>query len=110
MKDVIRDMGLDDKTLPSRLCLNLISRSKDQLQTPDDFESGARAAGDYRMERVAKAYLEYQKRLKTANALDFDDKMCIRDRTTTVQRKPCRLSGKRSICICRRSVFWTFGM
>ncbi len=73
MKDVIRDMGLDDKTLPSRLCLNLISRSKDQLQTPDDFESGARAAGDYRMERVAKAYLEYQKRLKTANALDFDD-------------------------------------
>ena len=73
MKDVVRDMGLDDKFLPARLCLNLISKAKDKLQSPEDFARQAEAAGDYRMERIAKAYAEYQKRLRAANAVDFDD-------------------------------------
>lgn len=73
MKDIIRDMGLDDKAFPARLCLSLVSKAKDKLQSPADFASAAKASGDYRMERIAKAYAEYQKRLKTANALDFDD-------------------------------------
>lgn len=73
MKDVVRDMGLDDKLLPARLCLNLISKAKDKLQSPEDFARQAEAAGDYRTERIAKAYAEYQKRLRAANAVDFDD-------------------------------------
>ena len=73
MKDVVRDMGLDDKLLPARLCLNLISKAKDKLRSPEDFARQAEAAGDYRMERIAKAYAEYQKRLRAANAVDFDD-------------------------------------
>ena len=73
MKDVVRDMGLDDKLLPARLCLNLLSKAKDKLQSPEDFARQAEAAGDYRMERIAKAYAEYQKRLRSANAVDFDD-------------------------------------
>ena len=73
MKDVLKDMQLDEKSFPPRLFLTLISRAKDKMQTPSDFEKEAAAAGDYRMETCAGAYAEYQKRLKEANALDFDD-------------------------------------
>jgi len=73
MRDVIRDMGLDDKSFPSRLCLSIISKAKDKLQDPAAFAAAAAAGGDFRLERIARAYDEYQKRLRAANALDFDD-------------------------------------
>ena len=73
MKDVLKDMQLDEKSFPPKLFLNLISRAKDQMQEPDEFDRIASNAGDFRMEKCATAYAEYQKRLKEANALDFDD-------------------------------------
>lgn len=73
MRDITREMGLDDKSFPPRLCLSIISKAKDRMQTPEEFETAARGAGDYRLERIAKAYGMYQKRLREANALDFDD-------------------------------------
>ena len=73
MKDVIKDMNLDEKTFSPKLFLSLISRAKDQMQTPEEFECVAANSGDFRMEKAAAAYGEYQKRLKDANALDFDD-------------------------------------
>ena len=73
MKDVIKDLQLDEKSFPPRLFLNLISKAKDKQQDPDAFEREANASGDYRMEKAATAYGEYQKRLREANALDFDD-------------------------------------
>ncbi|MDD7772203.1 MAG: UvrD-helicase domain-containing protein, partial [Firmicutes bacterium] len=73
MKDVIRDMHLDDRTFPARLVLSHISRAKDRQQSPGDFAGTAKGSGDYRMEIIARAYAEYQRRLKEANALDFDD-------------------------------------
>ena len=73
MKDVIKDLQLDEKSFPPRLFLNLISKAKDKQQDPDAFEREADASGDYRMEKAATAYGEYQKRLREANALDFDD-------------------------------------
>lgn len=73
MKDVLREMGLDDKTLPPRLCLSIISRAKDRMQSPAEFEAASQSAGDYRLKLVAKAYAAYQKRLQEADALDFDD-------------------------------------
>ena len=73
MKDVLKDMNLDEKSFPPKLFLGLISKAKDQMQTPEEFERVASAAGDFRMEKAAEAYAEYQKRLKEANALDFDD-------------------------------------
>ena len=73
MKDVIRDMHLDEKSFPPKLFLNLISRAKDQMQEPEDFDRIAASSGDYRMEKAAQAYEEYQKRLREANAVDFDD-------------------------------------
>ena len=73
MKDVIRDLELDEKVFPPRLCLNIISQAKDKLQTPQEFAAAAQAAGDYRMGYMAKLYEAYQDRLVAANALDFDD-------------------------------------
>ena len=73
MKDVLQDMGLDEKSFPAKLVLNQISKAKDQLQGPEEYAEIARNAGDFRLERIAQAYSDYQKRLKAANAMDFDD-------------------------------------
>ena len=73
MKDVIRDLQLDEKSFPPRMLLNLISRAKDQMQSPEEFAKTAAVSGDYRMERAATAYELYETRLQEANALDFDD-------------------------------------
>ena len=73
MKDIIKNMMLDEKSFPPKLFLNLISRAKDQMQSPEEFDRAAAMSGDFRMEKAASAYAEYQKRLKEANAVDFDD-------------------------------------
>ena len=73
MKDILKDMSLDEKSFPPKLFLSLISRAKDQMQSPEEFDRAASFSGDFRMEKAAMAYAEYQKRLKEANALDFDD-------------------------------------
>ncbi len=73
MKDILKDMSLDEKSFPPKLFLNLISKAKDRMQTPEAFDRAASFSGDFRMEKAALAYTEYQKRLKEANAVDFDD-------------------------------------
>ena len=73
MKDVLHDMGLDEKSFPAKAVLCHISKAKDQLQGPEEYAEIAHEAGDFRMERIAQAYSDYQKRQKAANAMDFDD-------------------------------------
>ena len=73
MKEVIRDMGLDDKTFPAKYVLTVISREKDKMVTPDQLLERAEANGDIRLLHTARAYQKYQNRLKENNALDFDD-------------------------------------
>ena len=73
IKDVLKELNMDEKAFPPRLCLSVISRAKDKAQHPDAFAKVADRAGDYRMEKIAQIYEGYQKRLHDANALDFDD-------------------------------------
>ena len=73
MKDIIRDMGLDDKTFPPRAVLNAISKEKDRMVSPDELLDGAERQGDIRLIHIARAYKTYQTKLKENNALDFDD-------------------------------------
>ena len=73
VKDIVRDQSLDEKAFPPRLVLSLIGKAKDKRQNPEDFEQTAAHSGDWRIERTAQIYAEYQKRLLEANALDFDD-------------------------------------
>ncbi len=73
MRDIIRDMGLDDKTFPPKYVLAAISREKDRLSDPEQCITRAEASGDLRMLHIAKAYSAYAQRLKENNAVDFDD-------------------------------------
>lgn len=73
MKGIISDLGLDDKVLSAKLALNIISKEKDNMVTPQQLLSQAEQANDFRMRYVARAYQIYQNKLKENNALDFDD-------------------------------------
>ena len=77
MKDIIKDMGLDDRTFPAKVVLSAISREKDNLTTPEDLLERAEQTNDLRLLHIAKAYQKYQTRLKDNNALDFDDIICV---------------------------------
>ncbi len=66
-----KDLDIDEKTFPPRSTLNVISRAKDRLMTPEDFEN--EAGSDFRLQKIARIYALYQARLYAANALDFDD-------------------------------------
>lgn len=71
MKDIIKSMNLDPKRYKDKTFLNAISSAKDELIDPDRFLEEAGGDPDYIL--YGKAYKEYQKRLKSNNALDFDD-------------------------------------
>ena len=73
MKDIIKEMGLDDKTFPAKYVLSIISREKDKMVSPDDMLEHMEQANDYRMRHIARAYQRYQTKMKENNALDFDD-------------------------------------
>ena len=77
MKDILKDMGLDEKTFPAKVVLGAISREKDNLTSPADLMERAEEANDIRLTHIAKAYERYQARLKDNNALDFDDIICV---------------------------------
>ncbi len=73
MRDIIKDMGLDDKTFPAKYVLSIISRQKDKMVDPEQMIQNIEEGNDYRLMYIAKAYQRYQKQLKENNALDFDD-------------------------------------
>ena len=73
MKDIVRDMGLDDKTFPPKYVLGAISREKDNMVSGEQMLERAERTGDLRALHIARAYVKYQTRLKENNALDFDD-------------------------------------
>ena len=73
MKDVLKEMDLDEKTFPPRYVLSLISREKDRMVTPEELLDRAENMGEVKMLPIAKAYRRYQTKLKENNALDFDD-------------------------------------
>ena len=70
VKRAINDLNLAGKELRPRVVLSAISGAKNQMLTPEDYE---RRAGTYYEEMVAKIFAEYQKQLRRANAVDFDD-------------------------------------
>ncbi len=73
MKEIIKDMGLDDKTFPAKYVLGAISREKDNMVSPDEMLERSEKNGDLRALHIARCYAKYQTQLKENNALDFDD-------------------------------------
>lgn len=77
IKQVIKDMGLDDKRYPVNGVIGKISGAKNSILTPDKFAVEAQLNGDFYSVKTAEIYMEYQKRLKNNNALDFDDLLLL---------------------------------
>jgi DNA helicase-2/ATP-dependent DNA helicase PcrA len=68
VKQVMRDLQIDDKIIQPRQVLGRISQAKNRMEAPDTVGNGT-----YRDEQIAKIYDGYVKALERANALDFDD-------------------------------------
>ena len=73
IKDIIKELELEEKSFPPREVQTIISRAKNDMQTPEDFAEQGKAINDWRKIRMGKVYLLYNKKLRDANALDFDD-------------------------------------
>ena len=73
IKDILKQMGISEKDLPVKYVMNEISHAKDSLISSEEYALSA-SKGFYQMKRLAgEVYKEYQKRLKSADAMDFDD-------------------------------------
>ena len=71
MKDCQRTLKIDEKKIPAKAALSMISHAKDSLIGPEEF---FRQAGtDDRLAGIGRLYGLYQSRLKEADAMDFDD-------------------------------------
>ena len=73
IKDIIKELELEEKSFPPREVQTIISRAKNDMQTPEDFAEQGKAINDWRKIRMGKMYSLYNKKLRDANALDFDD-------------------------------------
>ena len=73
IKDIIKELELEEKSFPPREVQTIISRAKNDMQTPEDFAEQGKAVNDWRKIRMGKVYSLYNKKLRDANALDFDD-------------------------------------
>ena len=73
VKEILKQMNLDEKAYPPRNVLGYISRAKDKMFLARDYLKGAEQSGDFRQIQIAKIYKEYEHRLWEADALDFDD-------------------------------------
>ncbi len=76
IKNIIKQMGLDDKTYKPATVHAAISMSKNHLCGPAQYaEDGENLQRDKRrnMPETNKIFMAYQQRLRQANAMDFDD-------------------------------------
>ncbi|AJD27487.1 DNA helicase PcrA [Clostridium botulinum] len=71
VKQCMEELNINDKEITDREIINTISNQKDNLISPKEFKKISN--GNYRKDKIADAYILYQKKLKTNNALDFDD-------------------------------------
>ncbi len=71
MKEAQRLLDINDKMLSHKTILREISRAKDRLITPEEYLE--QAGADVRLKTIGKAYECYQRLLKNADAMDFDD-------------------------------------
>ncbi|MFD3748574.1 UvrD-helicase domain-containing protein [Nocardia sp. NPDC058633] len=70
---ISRDFEIDTKKYSARLLSTAISNLKNELIGPEKAAADAEADDTELPALVARVYAEYQRRLRTANAMDFDD-------------------------------------
>jgi ATP-dependent DNA helicase UvrD/PcrA len=70
VRDVLRDLDFDERQITPGNALAEISKAKNNLWTPDQYEE---RHPSFIGERYAQIYREYERRLAESNGLDFDD-------------------------------------
>lgn len=94
LKDIIREMQLDEKIYKPSLVHSRISAAKNNLIGPKAYNSNAQAMDDDRMSgkpKLGEIYTIYNKRLFKAGAMDFDDllyntNILLRDHTDVLAK------------------------
>ena len=71
VKDCQKALNIDDKMISHKSILSEISHAKDSMLSPADYQ--AAAGSDFRLAKIGAVYEPYQKRLREADAMDFDD-------------------------------------
>ncbi|MCG0279057.1 MAG: DNA helicase PcrA [Thermanaeromonas sp.] len=74
LREVLRELNIDEKKFPPRSVAAAISNAKNALYNPEDY---AALASTYAEEKIATIYRAYQERLRRLNALDFDDLLML---------------------------------
>ena len=74
VKRILKDMNLDPKLFNPKTIRNKISSAKNELMTPEELDKFSNSEID---EVTTKVYIEYQKKLKSNNSLDFDDLLML---------------------------------
>lgn len=74
IKQILKEMNLDDKRFQPSGILSRISNAKNALQ---DAAAFTRQAGDFYEQKVADIYSRYEQKLQLNNALDFDDLLML---------------------------------
>ncbi len=70
IKSMLKELHIDESVVKARPALSAISRFKSEALSPQ--EAMKQATSD-RMQAIARAYASYDRELKRANAMDFDD-------------------------------------
>jgi DNA helicase-2/ATP-dependent DNA helicase PcrA len=69
VKQIEKELGIDDKFVPPRQALSRISHARNRMEGPESL----RGSYNLRDEQIARIFERYVVALRDANALDFDD-------------------------------------
>ena len=70
----IKKLNLDEKVYPVKMVKTVISNAKNKMQDATNFSTYAK---DFKSQRIASIYEEYEKVLNSNNAIDFDDMLML---------------------------------
>lgn len=76
IKSILKEMGLDEKVYKPGVVMSRISMAKNYLMTPYDYAHNADWQAEDRVNRLYRMvdiFYSYNNRLRSANAMDFDD-------------------------------------
>lgn len=74
IKQAIKKLNLDDKVYQPKLVKSIISNAKNKMQDAYTYATFAR---DFKSQKVASIYEEYENSLNNNNAIDFDDMLML---------------------------------
>lgn len=82
IKDIVKEMKLDDKTYKPASIAGRISKAKNALVSASEYASSKMRSSDQasRIPETYKIYAEYEHRLKASNSIDFDDMLMLTQR------------------------------